>query len=1121
LEYKGKGSRFRPSGALLSMTALATIWSAGPAAANCDVTSSPNTVSCTADTVTVHNTNTDAATPSSNDDTQEFTTGGNVTGQIASGVTVSGYGLVINTSEDGSGINFTNNGAVNQTSNVVFGGLSLLTSTGAITYNSASGATIDGTGIASLMLFSQSTSATGDLTAHVNGDITNTGSIGAGTGVALQSYGPVNILLDGTGNISGRTGVSVNTLNANSGASNITIGGSGNIVITGTSGDGIDIEQGANAGTVTVNRTGSITGVGSGAANKTGINVRTYGSGGVFITGVGAISNVGYGIFVSGSTDFTIAPGASINALTSGIYTLQLGDGTANITSGFDITAAQGSGITASSGGSGDQTVTVTGGTVSGYSTAVALYGNGSGNLIFNMSGGTLLTSTNFGSGALNLDQQGTGNATVHQTGGSIGLAATPIVGTGILVHTSAGTIDVTTADVYATQTAIRTASGGNGSVTIATNGVVNSASGSAIISTANAGTTTVTNHGSLYGAGPDAVVNVSSNGTISIDNAAGAVITSTLAAPDTRSAIIATSGTQPVTITNSGTIYGLISLGNGSNTITNDGTWTTTGINYFGGGSTTLSNTGILNAGNGTEFNSDTLAFTSTGTFVPTGTVTVNGSLSLGGIYQVNLASGGADKTVVYGTATLTGGIVRAVQLGGGFVVGQSFVILTATGGLSGTFSGLNLSGSIAAHLDYDANNALITVDRVALAGALPNGTINQRNVAGGIDAAMNGGAASGNFTPIFSLSGAALASALDSLSGEVATGAATTAFQSMNGFVSLLTNTGHSAFGGPAANGGAIGYADESRVPPAFASAYAAVSPARAARESQSALDRRWGVWGGSYGSAGKVNGEGAVLGSHDVTPRTYGVVAGADYRASADTVLGFALGGGGTNWGLSNGLGSGRSDVFQIGAYGTHKAGAAYLSGALAYAWNDISTNRTVNLASIDQLNARVNGQTFAGRIEAGYRVATQFVGITPYAALQAQSFSTPAYSEVSASGNGAFALAYASRSTASLRTELGSRFDKTVAIGADATLSLRSQLAWVHDTNTERAMGAVFQALPGSAFTVCGAAAPKDSALLSSGAELRFVNNVTLGARVSGELAGAARGVSAEGSLRYAW
>lgn len=87
LEYKIRGSRLRTSGALLSMTALATIWGASPAAANCDITSSPNMISCAADTVTVHNTNTDAGTPSSNDDTQQFTTGGNVAAQIANGVT--------------------------------------------------------------------------------------------------------------------------------------------------------------------------------------------------------------------------------------------------------------------------------------------------------------------------------------------------------------------------------------------------------------------------------------------------------------------------------------------------------------------------------------------------------------------------------------------------------------------------------------------------------------------------------------------------------------------------------------------------------------------------------------------------------------------------------------------------------------------------------------------------------------------------------------------------------------------------------------------------------------------------------------------------------------------------
>ncbi|PIT00307.1 hypothetical protein TSA1_05665 [Bradyrhizobium nitroreducens] len=1114
MEYKNRNSRFRPSGALLSMTALATIWSASPAAANCDITSSPNSVSCTADTVTVHNTNTDAATASSNDDTQQFTTGGNITGQIASGVTVGGYGLQINTSENGSGINFTNNGAVNQTSNVVIGALSLLTSTGAITYNSASGATIDGTGIASLTLSSQSTSATGDLTAHVNGNVTNTGSIGAGYGVLVQSQAAVNILVDGTAAITGSTGIGV------FGGGDTTVGGSGNIVYTSANGYGIAVGHGTNAGTVTVNHSGSITGPGGSGGSNVGISVSSNGTGGVFVTGTGVISNVRVGMSMYGTDDFTITPGASISSTSSGIMVLENGSGTVSITSGYDITVSSGSAISTFAFSSGNQTVTVTGGRISAYSSAVSLYGEGSSNLIFNMSGGTLLSSADFGSGGLNLDQQGTGNATVNQTGGSIGLAATPIVGTGVYVRTSAGNIDVTTADVYSAYIGIRTIAGGNGSVTITNYGTVRSTNDDALGSTAGSGSTTITNHGSLLGSGPDPVMGaVSTSGTISIDNAAGALISSTLAAPETRWAIMTSGGAS--TITNSGTLYGRITLGNASNTISNDGTWSTTGANSFGSGSTTLSNTGILNAGNGTTFGGGSLTFTSTGTFTPTGTVTVNGSLSLGGIYQVNLASGGADKTVVNGTATLTGGIARAVQLGGGFVVGQSLVILTATGGLSGTFSSLDLTGSIKAHLGYDANDAYIVVDQAALADSLVNGTINQRNVASGIDAALNGGAASGNFASIFSLSGAALASALDSLSGEVATGAATTAFQSMNGFVSLLTNTGHAAFGGQAANGGAMGYAEESRVPPAFASAYASTSPARAAREPQSALDRRWGVWGGSYGSAGKVNGESVVLGSHDVTPRTYGVVAGADYRASADTVLGFALAGGGTNWGLSNGLGSGRSDVFQIGAYGTHRVGAAYLSGALAYAWNGISTSRTVNLAGVDQLNARFDGQTFAGRIEGGYRVPTQFVAITPYAALQGQNFHTPAYSESSASGTGAFALAYASRSTATLRTELGSRFDKTVAAGNDATLSFRSQLAWVHDTNTDRAMSALFQALPGSSFTVYGAAAPKDSALLSSGAELRFVNNLTLGARVTGELAGSARGVSAQGSLRYAW
>ena len=60
---------------------------------------------------------------------------------------------------------------------------------------------------------------------------------------------------------------------------------------------------------------------------------------------------------------------------------------------------------------------------------------------------------------------------------------------------------------------------------------------------------------------------------------------------------------------------------------------------------------------------------------------------------------------------------------------------------------------------------------------------------------------------------------------------------------------------------------------------------------------------------------------MGTNDTTARTYGATTGFDYHVNPNLLLGFALAGGGTNWGLSQGLGGGRSDVFQTGIYGTN--------------------------------------------------------------------------------------------------------------------------------------------------------------------------------------------------------
>jgi uncharacterized protein YhjY with autotransporter beta-barrel domain len=183
--------------------------------------------------------------------------------------------------------------------------------------------------------------------------------------------------------------------------------------------------------------------------------------------------------------------------------------------------------------------------------------------------------------------------------------------------------------------------------------------------------------------------------------------------------------------------------------------------------------------------------------------------------------------------------------------------------------------------------------------------------------------------------------------------------------------------------------------------------------------------------------------IVGSHDLIARTFGCAAGLDYHVTRDTVAGVALAGGGTNWSLAQGIGSGRSDAFQAGIYAATRSGPAYLAASLAFANHWMSTDRYAAFGN--HLTADFKAQSFGGRIEGGYRFGTPIVGITPYAAIQAQSFRTPGYSEIDTNGGG-FGLSYNSRSGTDTRSELGARFDHVAAFDRNAVLTLRARLAW---------------------------------------------------------------------------
>ena len=196
---------------------------------------------------------------------------------------------------------------------------------------------------------------------------------------------------------------------------------------------------------------------------------------------------------------------------------------------------------------------------------------------------------------------------------------------------------------------------------------------------------------------------------------------------------------------------------------------------------------------------------------------------------------------------------------------------------------------------------------------------------------------------------------------------------------------------------------------------------------------------MWGAAYGG-GTPRGN-AALGSNSATARAFGFVTGADYRISPDTLAGFALAGGGTNFSV-NGFGTGRSDLFQAGAFVRHTVGAAYVSGALAYGWQDVTTDRTVTIAGVDRLHAEFNANAWSGRVEGGYRLVTPWMGVTPYAAGQFTTYMLPAYAEQVLSGAGTFALNYAAKDVTDSRTELGVRTDRSFAM-QNGILTLRGR------------------------------------------------------------------------------
>lgn len=579
--------------------------------------------------------------------------------------------------------------------------------------------------------------------------------------------------------------------------------------------------------------------------------------------------------------------------------------------------------------------------------------------------------------------------------------------------------------------------------------------------------------------------------------------------------------GSNTLTLTNANDTFSGAATGTGGLTLTG-GTETLSGTNTYTGA--TSVNTGSLNVTGSIASSSVSVASGATltgtgkvgapsvasgGTLTPgssatPGTLAISGNLTLasGSNFTDAIAPTAAGLASVSGTASI-GGNAIANFASGTYTGGQQYTLITAAGGVSGTFSSFattGLPGSLRANLSYDANDVYLNLKPNALAPSLAsNTTTNQHNVVAAIDTAVASGAAepSGGFNALYGLSGASLNSAIDQISGQAGPNVSNAVGQSFLSFLAM-TAEGGAGDAGSYAPGSAYG---------------AATAPHRAQLDAGQTR-----VWGAAYGGHVGLSDD-AASGAAALSASNVGLIGGADMQLGDSLLAGVTL-----DWGrqhFNSGNGSGLSTDYAFGLYGRADMDAAYVTAAFGYGWHQITTLRVVTVSGTDVLQGKQNADDFGGRIEAGWRVALDDTyTIAPYGAFAGESFESPAYAETAISGGSSFALSYAAHTSTLGRSELGAHLDRSYDLG-NGELTADIKAAWAHQLDDLPFTQANFENLATASFQVLGVRPTRDMALLGADLELQYRSGLFLGLKGEGQFGAGTTIVEGMGRFGLRW
>lgn len=633
--------------------------------------------------------------------------------------------------------------------------------------------------------------------------------------------------------------------------------------------------------------------------------------------------------------------------------------------------------------------------------------------------------------------------------------------------------------------------------VTVARGGAMTVVEGGGVGGTlaVQGGTLTVAANGAVNGA-----VTVTSGGTATLSGAVMAPVTV---------------GDGAVTVTATGTT-GAVTLGSGAAATVDGvvaGSLTTGAGSTFGGhgvvvGPAVLS--GTLSPGNSPGVLTFQSAVTLTGTSVLRaeidGPTAGNGagrhdqirvetaSFTAGGTLDPVLRGISGDATNAY-TATL----------------GQSFTIVQADGGVSGSFAAVTqpaagLPAGTRFDTLYGANSVRLVVTPTNY--AVRGDTRNQQAAGAAVDAlrpaagARLEGVAAPLFSGLYGLPGSGIAGALDQLSGKLHADTLAADRTNRRLFGSAVESRLSALRGGEAASSGVrlAGGGNGTR----------AVGETGETRGSG-------GVWGQPLAAYSRTGSDGNAAGT---TERIGGFLLGADHSYENGVSGGVALGYLRNRVTSRDGLGKADVDSYQATLYGSWSlrgtADSPFVEGAIGYGYANYDASRGIAFGTLGQgASGSADGHDFSAEIAAGHRMA--FAGsdsawIEPRAGLRFDRITREAFRE----SGGGVALDVEAAGWTSLRSAVGVRAGTSVTVGG-WRLMPNAALAWEHDFAD--ATASTTNRLGGVAFTADASKPGRDALVIGAGLGVALDDRLTATIGVQDAIRARENTVSATAGLKW--